>query len=281
MHIIKTIPRLRELLQSEKQKGKTLGFVPTMGALHAGHASLIRQARRENDLVVLSIFVNPTQFGPREDYKKYPRTLHTDRRMAAQEGVDIIFYPSAKIIYPREYLTYIEVNGINTQLCGRSRPGHFKGVATIVGKLLNIVTPDAMYLGQKDAQQAIILKTMVRDLNVDVRICVCPIIRESDGLAMSSRNQYLLPQQRHEAPVLFQSLQKAKKRILSGERNPKKIIAAIRSHIQNNSHSLIDYIECVHADTLAPLTVLKGKILIALAVKFGSTRLIDNIIVRA
>ena len=281
MHVFKTISSLRQFIKKQKQQKKTIGFVPTMGALHAGHASLLRYARRENDFVILSIFVNPTQFGPNEDFKKYPRPFKKDLALAETEGTDIIFYPSAKIIYPREYLTYIEVNGNNNQLCGRSRPGHFKGVTTVVGKLLNIVTPDVMYLGQKDAQQAIILKKMVEDLNFDVQIKVCPIIRETDGLAMSSRNQYLSKQERQEAPILFQALNAAKQRILAGERNSKKIIQTITSLIKSHSTSVIEYIECVEANSLTPLKILKGNILIALAVKFGNTRLIDNIVVRA
>ncbi len=281
MRVVKSIQPLRQLIKQAKQKGKTIGFVPTMGALHEGHASLLKKSRKENDISILSIFINPTQFGPHEDLNKYPREFNHDRRLAEQGGVDILFYPSAKTIYPREYLTYIEVNGITNLLCGCTRPGHFKGVTTIVGKLINIINPDCMYVGQKDAQQAVVIKKMVSDLNFDVDVKVCPIIREPDGLAMSSRNRYLSPQQRREAPILSQSLKKAKKIISSGERNPQKIIRLITSNIKQNSTGMIEYIECVNADTLTPLKILTGNILVALAVKFGSTRLIDNMVVRS
>lgn len=250
-----------------------------MGALHEGHASLLRQARRQNDLVVLSIFVNPTQFGPKEDLKKYPRTLLSDEKLAKKQGVDIIFYPSAKNIYPTNYLTYIEVNGITNILCGASRPGHFKGVATIVAKLLNIVSPDVMYLGQKDAQQVIVLKKMMTDLNFSTTVKVCPTIRESDGIAMSSRNRYLNPQERQQATVLYQSLQSAKKKIQEGEKSASKLTRFIKSNITNQTSGIIDYVSIVDAASLKEIKTLHGKVMIALAVKFGSTRLIDNMIV--
>ncbi len=280
MKIIHSTTKLRKIVNGFKRQGKLVGFVPTMGALHDGHASLLRKCRRENHLVVLSIFVNPTQFGPREDFKKYPRTFSGDRRIAQKEGVDVLFYPSTKIIYPTNYLTFVEVSGISNLLCGRTRPGHFKGVATIVAKLLNIVTPDTLYLGQKDGQQVIVLKKMMTDLNFPVAVKVCPTIRERDGLAMSSRNRYLNAAEREEAKVLYQSLQLAKQKIIQGEKNVARLTKLMKSYIRENTAGQIDYISCVNADTMQELKTLQGKVMIALAVKFGTTRLIDNVIVK-
>jgi pantoate--beta-alanine ligase len=279
MKIVKSIPALRKLVKKARQENKTVGFVPTMGALHVGHASLLRQARRDNDLVILSIFVNPTQFGPKEDFKKYPRTLKSDEKIAKDQGVDILFYPTAEIIYPTNYLTYVEVSGITNILCGGLRPGHFKGVATIVAKLINIVTPDVMYLGQKDAQQVIVLKKMMTDLNFSTTVKVCPTIRESDGLALSSRNRYLNLQDRQQAKILYQSLQLAKQKIKDGEKSVSKLIRLIKSNITSQTSGKIDYVSIVDADTLAEMKTIGGKVMIALSVKFGGTRLIDNVIV--
>ncbi len=278
MRVIQSIESLRRAIKKNKQKNQTIGFVPTMGALHEGHLSLMRKARRENDIVVVSIFVNPTQFGPKEDFKKYPREEKKDKLLAQKEKIDIIFYPSVEEMYPDGYLTYVEVDGTTQNLCGQFRPGHFRGVTTIVSKLLNIVAPDIFYIGQKDGQQAIVLKKMVADLNIPVAVKICPTIREHDGLALSSRNRYLTVQQRNEAPILFQSLKKAKQMVLSGEDNVKKIIQQVQSQIEKNSSSKIEYIECVDADSLEPLIRIQKKIMIALAVQFGKTRLIDNII---
>jgi pantoate--beta-alanine ligase len=279
MRIVKTIIQLRKILKEARQKGKTIGFVPTMGFFHEGHLALMRQAKKDHDLCVVSLFVNPTQFGPKEDFKKYPRDLKRDSSMIQKENVDILFIPSNNDIYPNGYLTYIDVEKISQTLCGRFRPGHFRGVATVVAKLLNIVGPDAMYLGQKDAQQVVVLKTMVRDLDFPVTVKVIETKREIDGLAMSSRNKYLLPEQREQAAVLYQALQLARQRIKAGERSSRRIAYAMVSLIRKESSGKIQYVECVNADTLEVLNRLSGKVLIALAVFFGKTRLIDNIVI--
>ena len=268
-------------MKKAKAAGKTVGFVPTMGALHDGHRSLLRRCRRENDIVVLSIFVNPKQFAPMEDFAKYPRRERADKMLAKKEKVDILFMPSGKEMYPEGYLTYIEVERMTQGLCGRSRPGHFRGVTTVVGKLLNIVMPDVLYLGQKDVQQAAVLTRMTRDLNFPVTVKICPTVREADGLAMSSRNQYLSVSQRKEAAVLYRSLREARQSVAAGNRLASAIISRIRSRIARESSGRIDYIECVDADTLMPLKRIQGKAIVALAVWFGKTRLIDNIIVQA
>ncbi|MBN1870535.1 MAG: pantoate--beta-alanine ligase [Candidatus Omnitrophica bacterium] len=281
MRVVRTIGSLRQEIKKIKSREKTIGFVPTMGALHEGHLSLIRKARRENDVVMVSVFVNPKQFGPKEDFQAYPRPEKKDILLAKDEKVDIIFHPSEKEMYPTGFLTSISVEGITGILCGASRPGHFRGVTTVVGKLLNLIEPDILYLGQKDAQQAIVIKRMVADLNLPVTVKICPTIRDDDGLALSSRNQYLTPDQQQEAPILFRALKIGKKNILNGERNAAKIVDCIRKTITKHSKGKVDYIVCVNADTLAPVEWIKGRIMLALAVKFGQTRLIDNIVVRA
>ena len=262
-----------------RSKKKSVGFVPTMGFLHEGHLSLVRRSKAENDITVVSIFVNPTQFAPHEDLDRYPRDLTRDLRLLKKEKVDIIFYPSAKKIYPDGYLTFVHVRGITAGLCGRSRPGHFDGVTTIVLKLVHIVQPAKLYLGQKDAQQAIVIKRMVQDLNIPLKVSVLPIIRETDGLAMSSRNAYLSTRERQEARVLYATLLAAKKRIQAGRYSSKRIIQEMTSAIKKIKNSRIDYIACVNAETLEPVAVFKGKVMIALAVWIGKTRLIDNIVV--
>ncbi len=272
---------MRRLSREAKRTNKTIGFVPTMGFLHEGHASLIRKSKKDNDLTVVSIFVNPKQFGPNEDFRRYPRDLKRDELLAKKEKVDIIFRPSAEEIYPEGYLTHVEVEELSDVLCGKFRPGHFRGVATVVLKLLNIVLPDVLYLGEKDAQQAVIIKKMAEDLNVAVKIKVLPTIREKDGVAMSSRNSYLDATRRQEAAILFKALTAAKAMILKGERDSQRAIKMIQNLIESHAPlSRIDYIECVDHKNLKPLTVLSGDILIALAVWFGQTRLIDNICVR-
>lgn len=281
MRVIKSIRSIQQLIKKAKLAGKTVGFVPTMGALHDGHRSLLRRCRRENDIVVLSVFVNPKQFGPKEDLAKYPRREPADKKLAKREKVDIIFIPTAKEMYPEGYLTYIEVERMTQGLCGRSRPGHFKGVTTVVGKLLNIIMPDVLYLGQKDAQQAAVLTRMARDLNFPVLAKTCPTVREADGLAMSSRNQYLSAGQRKEAAVLYRSLKEARQGVVAGNRLAIAIVGKIRSRVTRESSGRIDYIECVAADTFTPLKRIQGKAIVALAVWFGKTRLIDNIIVQA
>lgn len=280
MRIINSTKSLKKQINQFKQNNLTIGFVPTMGALHQGHASLLRKSRRENDISILSIYVNPTQFDiKKEDFSSYPRDKKNDILLAKKENVDIIFLPTNKIIYPKGFCSYITTEGLTSTLCGQSRPRHFRGVTTIVGKLLNLVEPDTMYLGQKDAQQAIVLQQMVKDLNYPVKVKICPTVREKDGLAMSSRNRYLTTTQRMEAPVLFQSLQIAKKIIGNGEKNSKSIKSFIRQQIRTKTSSRIDYVECVNIETLQPVKQIKGKMLIALAVKFSNARLIDNIVV--
>ncbi|MCC6758914.1 MAG: pantoate--beta-alanine ligase [Candidatus Omnitrophica bacterium] len=277
MRIATTIPQLQKALALSRKKNRSIGFVPTMGALHQGHAALLRRCRKENDVSVLSIFVNPTQFGPNEDLSKYPRDKKKDVLLAKKENVDIIFYPSEKMMYPAGYLTFVEVAELGQSLEGRSRPGHFKGVATVVAKLLNIVGPDVMYLGAKDAQQCVVLKRLVEDLNIAVKVTVCPTVREPDGLAMSSRNQYLSPFERKDATVLYSSLLLAQNEIKRGLRDAMKIRFVIEQNIRTLSKGEVDYVACVNGDTLEPLTEIKGNVLITLAARWGKTRLIDNI----
>ncbi len=257
-----------------------IGFVPTMGYLHEGHLGLVRAARRQSDFVVVSIFVNPMQFGPKEDYRRYPRDFKRDRRLLESAGADLIFYPDVKGMYPEDFATFVEVERLGEGLCGKSRPGHFRGVTTVVAKLFNAVLPDVAVFGAKDAQQAFVIRRMTRDLNFHTRVVILPTAREKDGLAMSSRNVYLTPEQRAEAPVLHRSLVLAKRLIGQGERNAAKVKAAMRRMILRESRGRIDYVEMVDTDELRPVMTIRGEILIALAVFFGKTRLIDNTIVR-
>ncbi|MCA9400075.1 MAG: pantoate--beta-alanine ligase [Candidatus Omnitrophica bacterium] len=279
MKIYRNINSLRKHIHRLKQQNQTIGFVPTMGALHEGHLSLLRKSRRENDVTILSVYVNPTQFGPNEDFTSYPRPEKKDIFLAKKENVDIIFYPSDKTMYSEEHCSFISVAVLSDRLCGRSRPGHFQGVATIVAKLLHLVSPDRLYLGQKDAQQATIVKRMILDLNFDVKIRVCPIIREKDGLALSSRNVYLNEVQRQEAPILYAALKKAKLAVKSGETNATNILEKIREIILTRTSGTVDYVACVDQTTLEPIQKITQSSLIVLAVYFGKTRLIDNIIV--
>jgi pantoate--beta-alanine ligase len=281
MRIIKTISRMRRYVNKARQKGKTIGFVPTMGYLHEGHLSLMRQARLDCEISIASIFVNPLQFGPGEDYQRYPRDLERDQRLAKSVGVDAIFYPSLNELYPKGFLTYVQVEKITDCLCGKARPGHFRGVATVVTKLFNIVKPDIAYFGQKDAQQAIVIKKMVRDLNMDIKVKIMPIVREPDGLAMSSRNTYLNFQERKDATVLYESLREAKVLIKGGSKDPRCIVSAIKKKIRRKKTAKIEYISIVDLDNLAPVKKICGRVLIALAVRFGKARLIDNIIINS
>ena len=281
MKIIKSPKKAHNCVTALRKKGKRVGFVPTMGCLHEGHLSLIKKARRENDIVVISVFVNPTQFGPREDYKRYPRNFKRDKALAKRCGADIIFYPDVKDMYIPTHSTYVDVKKISENLCGRFRPGHFRGVATIVTKLFNIIPADNAYFGEKDAQQALIIKRMARDLNVPVKIKIQPTVREKDGLAVSSRNKYLSEKERFEATVLFKSLLLAKGLIEKGERNSDRIIRGMRSLIGKKGSARIEYISIVDIDELKDAKSLKGRVLIAIAVRFGKTRLIDNIVLNA
>jgi pantoate--beta-alanine ligase len=279
MKTIDNVPRMATFSRMVKKEGKTIGLVPTMGYLHEGHLSLARTAKKLNDVVVMSIFVNPIQFGPNEDLDSYPRDLQRDEDLASTAGVDVIFYPSAKEMYPEGFATYVNVEGLTEKLCGAKRPGHFKGVTTVVAKLFGIVKPDMAYFGQKDAQQAIVIKKMVEDLNMDVGIKVLPIAREKDGLAMSSRNKYLSEAERKDAVVLYRSLQVAESLIKAGEKNSKKIVQAMEAVIVAKSAAKIDYIAIVDPKDLRDVDTISGKALVALAVFVGKTRLIDNIVV--
>ncbi|OEF99873.1 pantoate--beta-alanine ligase [Vulcanibacillus modesticaldus] len=277
MKVFKKIKEIKSYLGEQIKQGMTIGFVPTMGYLHEGHLSLIRYAAKDNDIVVVSVFVNPTQFGPGEDLEKYPRDLDRDIRLAQQAGATVLFTPEVEEMYPNGYKTYVEVEQITGTLCGASRPGHFRGVTTVVSKLFNIINPNRAYFGQKDAQQSIVIKRMVKDLNMDIEIIVCPIVRESDGLAMSSRNVYLNKDEREQAVVLSQSLFMAKEMIQNGEKDALKIKKAIIKMIKEKPLADIDYVSIVDIETLTDVSEINNKVLIALAVRFGKTRLIDNI----
>lgn len=280
MRIIHTIKEMASFLRKARLQGKAIGFVPTMGALHVGHLGLIRRARQDNDIVVVSIFVNPMQFGPKEDYKRYPRNLKLDARLSAKGGADIIFCPTVQEMYRDNYKTHIIVEDLSSMLCGRFRPGHFKGVATVIAKLFNIVNPDIAYFGQKDAQQAMIIKKMVNDLNFPIKIKVMPTIRENDGLAISSRNAYLNEKERRDAAVLYQALNLAKDLIMQGNSAPLDITRKMKRLINRKRSANIQYISIVDLGTLKPVGIIKEKVLIALAVYMGKTRLIDNIIAK-
>jgi pantoate--beta-alanine ligase len=279
MHVTETVAQARALVSQARSSGQRVGLVPTMGALHAGHVSLLRAARRETGFVVASIFVNPTQFGPNEDLDRYPRPLQHDLELCRAEGVDLVFAPPPAEIYPPGFCTFVEVHGMQDVLEGASRPGHFRGVATVVLKLFNIVVPDVAYFGQKDAQQVRILQKLVADLNVPVSIEVCPTVREPDGLALSSRNQYLDPEQRRHAAGLFRVLEAARQQIESGERDADKITSTIRRQLEAIAGARVDYVAAVSYDTLKPLEKLSGAVLIPIAVYIGATRLIDNIVI--
>ena len=276
--VVTTIDAVRRAVADARRSGRTVGLVPTMGALHAGHASLIRAARSSCGFVVVSIFVNPTQFGPHEDYARYPRSFDKDLEVCAAQGADLVFAPTVAELYPARFCTFVEVEKLQDVLCGASRPGHFRGVATVVLKLFNIVQPDLAFFGQKDAQQVRIIEQMTADLDLQVRIVVCPIVREADGLALSSRNEYLDADQRQHATVLHQSLLDARKRIEAGERSAAVVVEAMRTRIERTPGAALDYVALVDADNLLPVERIQGRILIALAVRFGQTRLIDNVV---
>jgi pantoate--beta-alanine ligase len=275
--VVERIAAVRAAVAEARRRGRTVGLVPTMGALHEGHASLIRAARAESGFVVVSIFVNPTQFGPNEDFHRYPRPLEHDLDVCAREGTDLVFHPSVEGMYAPGFRTFAEVTELQDGLCGASRPGHFRGVVTVVLKLFHIVAPDVAYFGQKDAQQARIIQQMVRDLDVPVTVRVCPIVREPDGLALSSRNRYLDAEQRRQAVVLVQALEEARRRIEQGERDGAALQQGLAERIARTPGAVLDYAAVVDADSLRPLERLRGEVLLAVAVKFGATRLIDNL----
>src|SRR6478609_2022296 len=276
METILTAANMTAISLQAHREGKRVGFVPTMGALHPGHISLVRAARQQTDIVVTSIFVNPTQFGPNEDFSKYPRTFEKDSAMLTAEKTDYIFSPSVEEMYPKDATTWVDVEGPSGKLDGRSRPGHFRGVTTVVSKLFNIVQPDMAFFGQKDAAQVAVIHKMVRDLNFAVEIVVCPIIRESDGLAMSSRNAYLNPEQRKQALVLSQALTKVERLAAQGEGNPEKLIGAGKQAMAEEPSVRLDYFEVVNPDSLDPVTDVSQGALVAVAAYVGTTRLIDN-----
>jgi pantoate--beta-alanine ligase len=272
-----TVTDTRKAVAAARAAGATIGFAPTMGALHDGHASLIRVARHRCDFVVVSIFVNPAQFGPKEDFSRYPRTQPEDLAICEREGAALVFAPDTAEIYPEGFRTYVEVHDLQDVLEGASRPGHFRGVATVALKLLNIVQPDRAYFGQKDAQQARIIQQMVRDLDVPVRVIVAPTVREPDGLALSSRNRYLEPAQRQEAVALSQALAAVRRRVAAGERDAVALRKVLTDRIAATPGAVLDYAEIVDADTLTPIEQLIRPALAVLAVRFGATRLIDNL----
>lgn len=273
-----TAQELKQHLAEARRQHLSIGFVPTMGALHEGHASLIRAARARNDFVVVSIFVNPTQFGPHEDLSRYPRPLADDVRLCASCGTDLVYHPTPETIYPPGYRTFVEVTGLQDVLEGASRPGHFRGVATVVLKLFHQIQPDRAYFGQKDAQQVRIIQQMVRDLDVPVEVVVCPIVRDREGLALSSRNRYLDPNQRVQSVALSAALTQASERYRAGERDPAVLQRLLRERIAGTPGAQLDYAAIVDADTLQPARSLVPGVLLALAVKFGDTRLIDNLV---
>lgn len=280
MKLIRSPKEIQRITKSIKKNGRSIGLVSTMGAMHSGHLSLIRQARKDNSIAIVSIFVNPIQFGPKEDLNKYPRPIKQDLAFCKKEGVDLIYLPYLKYMYPKGYNTYVSVLGLTDGLCGGVRPGHFKGVTTVVNKLFNLIQPDIAYFGQKDCQQALVIKKMVEDLNIPVIIKVIPTKRERDGLAMSSRNIYLSPRERKDAVLLYQGLKQAGRLIKQGNHNAALVINNIRKFLKQGKYICPQYISIVDLKDLKPAKRLKGRVLIALAAFVGKTRLIDNIIVK-
>lgn len=278
MDIVSTVKEVREQVKEWRAQGLSVGLVPTMGYLHEGHKSLIDKAVEQNDRVVVSVFVNPIQFGPTEDLATYPRDLDRDATLCESAGVDLIFHPEKEEMYFDDFCTYVDMEHLTKGLCGKTRPTHFRGVCTVVSKLFHIVQPDRAYFGQKDAQQLAVVRRMVRDLNFDLEIVGCPIVREEDGLAKSSRNTYLSEEERKAAVVLSRSLAKGKELIESGERDAEKIKKAIREVIDAEPLAKIDYVEVVNFDTIEAIDTLDGTVLTAIAVYIGKTRLIDNFI---
>ncbi|AEF17939.1 Pantothenate synthetase [Thermoanaerobacterium xylanolyticum LX-11] len=276
--VVEKIKDVREIIKSQKKQNKKIGLVPTMGYLHEGHLSLIKKAKENSDFVCASIFVNPIQFGPNEDYNKYPRDIERDIKLLENQGCDLVFIPSVEEMYPNERLTTITVSKITDKLCGAYRPGHFDGVCTVVAKLFNIFAPDIAVFGQKDAQQVAVIKKMVEDLNIPVEIIASPIVRDEDGLALSSRNTYLTYEERHAALILNKSLKVAEKLLVSGERSAEKVLDAVRKTLESEPQCKVQYVSCVHPDTLEDLTTIGDKALIAIACYIGNTRLIDNLL---
>jgi len=280
MKVVRSVAEMKALAREWRRQGKRIGLVPTMGYLHEGHLSLVRTSKGRADVTAVSIFVNPTQFGPNEDFQKYPRDLEKDTAYLEQGGADCLFTPAAADVYPPGYRTFVEVTGLQDKLCGRSRPGHFRGVATVVLKLFEIVRPDLAFFGAKDAQQVLIIRRMATDLDLDLEVVTCPIVREPDGLALSSRNAYLGPDERTAARALSTSLRWAERAAAAGERDAARLVAGIRAVLEAEPLARIDYVEAVDPGSLEPVAEVRGEVLIALAVFIGPTRLIDNILLR-
>jgi pantoate--beta-alanine ligase len=279
MQIITTIPEMQSLAESLRRQGKTIGFVPTMGFLHEGHLTLMRQARQESDAVVVSIFVNPTQFGPGEDFDRYPRDEEGDRVKCGSAGVDILFMPKASGMYPEKPSVFVTVEGVSDILEGAARPGHFRGVATAVSKLFHIVKPHTAYFGQKDYQQCAVIRRLVKGLNMDVKISVLPTVREQDGLALSSRNSYLTAEERRAAAAIYRALSSAEQLVKAGVKEPEKLKNKMQAVLREERGISIDYIEIADCESLAPCTVVQEKMVILVAVRLGRARLIDNLLV--
>ena len=278
MKIVGTVKEVREQVKEWKKQGLSVGFVPTMGYLHEGHKSLMDAARKGNDKVVVSIFVNPMQFGPTEDLATYPRDLDHDAALCESAGVDLIFHPEAEEMYEKDFCSFVDMTGLTEGLCGKTRPIHFRGVCTVVNKLFNIVTPDHAYFGQKDGQQLAVIKRMVRDLNMDIEIVGCPIVREEDGLAKSSRNTYLSPEERKAAMILSKTVALGKE-LAKTEKDANKVVEAMKKNIETEPLAKIDYVEAVDALSMAPVEKLEGTCMLAMAVYIGKTRLIDNTLI--
>lgn len=278
MKIVGTVKEVREQVKEWKKQGLSVGFVPTMGYLHEGHKSLMDAARKGNDKVVVSIFVNPMQFGPTEDLATYPRDLDNDAALCESAGVDLIFHPEAEEMYEKDFCSFVDMTGLTEGLCGKTRPIHFRGVCTVVNKLFNIVTPDHAYFGQKDGQQLAVIKRMVRDLNMDIEIVGCPIVREEDGLAKSSRNTYLSPEERKAALILSKTVALGKE-LAKTEKDANKVVEAMKKNIETEPLAKIDYVEAVDALSMAPVEKLEGTCMLAMAVYIGKTRLIDNTLI--
>ena len=281
MLLVTDIGEMREIALGAFREGRSIGFVPTMGYLHRGHLSLMEAARAQNDLVAASIFVNPAQFGPQEDFARYPRDLAADSALAEKAGVDVLFCPQVEDMYPAGYSCYVEPQGLSERLCGASRPGHFRGVCTVVLKLFNIVRPSRAYFGQKDAQQCIILQRMIRDLDLNIELVRLPIVREPGGLAMSSRNVYLSEEERQQALALSRALEQGERLFAAGERNAAAILKAVGAELSRATLGRLDYAELVDMESLLPLEYLNKPALLALAMYFGQTRLIDNTVLEA
>ena len=278
MKIVGTVKEVREQVKEWKKQGLSVGFVPTMGYLHEGHKSLMDAARKGNDKVVVSIFVNPMQFGPTEDLATYPRDLDHDAALCESAGVDLIFHPEAEEMYEKDFCSFVDMTGLTEGLCGKTRPIHFRGVCTVVNKLFNIVTPDHAYFGQKDGQQLAVIKRMVRDLNMDIEIVGCPIVREEDGLAKSSRNTYLSSEERKAALILSKTVALGKE-LAKTEKDANKVVEAMKKNIETDPLAKIDYVEAVDALSMAPVEKLEGTCMLAMAVYIGKTRLIDNTLI--